>query len=257
VKQATAVLIAGLMRKEQFASRSIEEATRCFLRSPVLDALASGIETAHAATPLADGVLRVEYRTRLCNLTGPLAIKHRYSFPLLNEVRETGFLLDPERPEAASQVVIALDGARKGYFNVAAHDDEDHVMACSVLTYDHRGRLRPYVPRTEDAFVSPLELGEASLREERDELGRSVLRLRLELPGLAAPAEVRVGYNTVGIHEVRTFQAEPSRPVVISDLLLEDNPALLAGDWVIGVTDGQDRMLVNAIVHVDAVRGAG
>jgi hypothetical protein len=242
------------MRKDQFAGRSIEEANRRSLCSPALLALPGGIETEYRGSLFAEGVVEVEYRTRLLGLNGPLAMKHRYSFPLRNEVRETGFLLGPDQPEARSRLLIAMGGDRIGYFNVAAHDDEDYLMACSVLTYDLKGRVRPYAARSQDAFLSPFELGDASLRETRDEQGRAVLRLRFELPGLQGPAEVRVGYNTAGIQDVRAFEVGPRSPLVTSDLLLEDNPALLAGDWVIGASDEQDRMLLNAIVSVSAVR---
>src|SRR5512132_3452963 len=43
MKRAVAFLIAGLMRKESFAGRPIEEATVDYIRSPALAARTSGI----------------------------------------------------------------------------------------------------------------------------------------------------------------------------------------------------------------------
>jgi hypothetical protein len=254
MKRATAFLAAGLMRKDSFARESLEEAIADYVRSPGLAARTSGVECDYTGSLLSDGVVQVRYTTRLKGLTDHFALKHKYSFPLLNEVRETGFVLDLDRPAGTSEILIAMKDEKKGYFNIAIHDDENYLLHCSVLTYDRKGRVKPYVPVFHDKFVSPLELGHASLGEALDERGRRVFRLTLELKNLEGDTQVKVGYNTAGIHETRVFDVGPCGPVVVSDLLLEDNPRLLPGDWVIGATDEHDRMLVNGLVWLEAMR---
>jgi len=254
MKLSTAFLVAGLMRKDSFAHRSLEEAIADYVRSPNLAARTQGLEYDYTAGLLSDGVVKIRYTTRLKGLTDLFALKHRYSFPMLNEIRETGFVLDPDQPTGTSEILIAINDEKKGYFNIAIHDDENYLLHCSVLTYDRKGRVKPYVPVFRDKFVSPLDLGDASLEEALDDRGRRVLRLTLELKNLQGDTQVKVGYNTAGIHEARVFEVGPSGPIVVSDLLLEDNPRLLPGDWVIGATDEHDRMLVNGLVWLEALR---
>ncbi|MFD9077252.1 DUF5944 family protein, partial [Streptomyces lasiicapitis] len=74
--------------------------------------------------------------------------------------------------------------------------------------------------------------------------------------GLTRPPVVRGAHHPVGPRGVRRTHAAPAAPVVVSDLPLEDNPELLPGEWVIGATDGEDRMLVNGIVRVSDVGAA-
>jgi hypothetical protein len=252
MKHATAVLIAGLMRKETFADQSLERATAAYLNSRRLSEAADGVHTERMANRVAEGVIRVRCTTHLPGLRRPFALRHRFAFPLLNEVRETGHVVVPDQPFAASEILIALGDDRKGYFNIGVHDDENSLIATDVLTYDRNGRLSPYKPAFTDKFVSPLDLGPASLGEAVDEGGRRVLRLTLELRKPPEGTAVKIGYNALGVHEVRTFEVSPVNPVVVSDLPLDDNPHLQAGEWIIGATDAQDCMLVNGIVWLSA-----
>jgi len=242
------------MRKEAFVGRTIEEATAKYVISPSLTARTSGMDSALTAKLRSDRVIQVRYTTYLKGLTAPFAVKHKYSFPLLPEIRETGLVLHPSHPTGTSEILIAMNGQKRGYFNITVHDDEDYILSCTVLTYDRRGRVEPYAPVFQDKFVSPLALGHASLSEGFDEQGRRVLRLTIEIQKLEAETQVKVGYNAAGIHAVEIFRVGPRSPIVISDLLLEDNPALLPGIWVVGATDERDRMIVNGIVQLDPVR---
>ena len=250
MKLATATIVAGLMRNEAFLDRTVEEAIGEHVISPNLAESYSKVHCSYSSRLESPHLVEVRYNSRFDGLTGELAVKHVYSFPLLDEVRETGFVLSPGSCECTSELLIGLKGGAKGYFNVAVNDSDGYMLHSAVLTYDRHGEIRPYVPVVPDKFASPLGLGKSELGEAEDEAGRRVLRLVLELPALAGPTRVRVGYNTVGIHEVREFDVDPADPVVVSDLLLEDNPALLPGEWVIGASDAQDRMLVNGIVRI-------
>jgi len=256
LKSARAFLTAALMRKESFVGRSIEEATRDYFSSPGLAARSKGIECEYTSSLIADGVIQVRFTSCLRGLTDRFALKHKYSFPLLQEVRETGLVLDPFCSVGTSEIVIAMKDSKRGYFNITVHDDENYMIACNVLTYDRRGRVEPYTPIFPDKFVSPLQLGHSSLGEAVDDQGRRVLRLVLELKQLSKRTTIKVGYNATGIHDVRVFEVNPSSPVVTSDLLLDDNADLLPGDWVVGVTDEADRLLVNGVVQVEPVRAA-
>nr|AFJ68086.1 cyclodehydratase [Streptomyces nobilis] len=250
MRQATTRLVAGLMRKEEFAGRSLEEAMARYVISPTLASRTAAVHCSHSGRLASPGVVELRCTTRVEGLTRPFAVKHTYSFPLLNEVRESGLVLRPETPGGTTETLVALKDGAKSYVNVAVHDDEGYMLYSSVLTYNRRGEVRPYVPVFPDKFTSPLSLGHADLGEAVDEQGRRVLRLVLGLEELTGPTVVKVGYNTAGIQEVRRFEAAPAAPVVVSDLPLEDNPELLPGEWVIGATDGEDRMLVNGIVRM-------
>lgn len=253
MKYATARPVAGLMRKEAFAGVPLEQAMGRHVISPALPARARAVRCAHAGRLVAPGVVEIRCTTEADGLTGPFAVRHAYTFPLLDEVRERGVVLRPRTPSGTTAILVALDQGAKSYVNVAGHDDEGYLLHSSVLTYDRHGDLRPYAPLTPDKFTSPLALGAADLGETDDERGRRVLRLRLELEALTGPVVVQVGYNAIGVQEVRQFEPGPQDPVVVCDLPLEDNPLLVPGEWVVGVTDGQDRMLVNGIVRVAPV----
>lgn len=255
MRHATTSLVAGLMRKEEFSGRTLEEAMARYVISPTLASRTAAVHCSVAGRLAAPGVVELRCTTRLDGLTEPFALKHTYTFPLLDEVRESGLVLRPDTPGGTSEILVALKDGAKSYVNVAVHDDEGYLLYSSVLTYDRRGEVRPYVPVIPDKFTSPLSLGKAELGEAVDARGRRVLRLVLELEELTGPALVKVGYNTLGIQEVRRFEAGPADPVVVSDLLLENNPELLPGEWVIGVTDAEDRMLVNGIVRVTPMGG--
>jgi len=250
MRHATATLVTGLMRKESFSDAPLDEAMAKYVISPTLYARATSVTGRHAAELVAPDLLEIRYTTRLTGLAGPFALTHTHVFPLRNESRRTGGIVQPEAPEFTSAVLIALGRDSCGYVNVSAYDDEDYLIRSEVLTYNRAGRVRPYLPVIPDKFSSPLPLGEAHLGEALDESGRRVLRLTFALTGLAEPTTVKVGYSTLGIHSVREFKAYPHDPVVVSDLVLDDNPELLPGEWVVGVTDGQDRMLVNGIVRI-------
>jgi hypothetical protein len=250
MKLATATPVAGLMRKEAFIDRTLDEAMGEYVISPNLGAIAGKVHHSHSSRLVGPDVVEIRYSTRFEGLTENFALKHVYSFPLLNEVRETGFVLGSDSCECTSEVLIALKNGAKGYVNIAANDSEGYMLRATVLTYDRNGDVRPYVPVIPDKFTSPLTLGKAELCEIVDEAGRRVLRLLLELPSLTGTTKIKVGYNTLGIHEVREFAVGPADPVVVSDLLLENNPALLPGEWVIAASDAQDRMLVNGIVRI-------
>ncbi|MFJ1730844.1 DUF5944 family protein [Streptomyces sp. NPDC088254] len=259
MRHATTSLVAGLMRKEEFSGRSLEEAMARYVISPTLASRTAGVHCSHSGRLAAPGVVELRCTTRVDGLTEPFALKHTYTFPLLDEVRESGLVLHPETPSGTSEVLVALKDGAKSYVNVAVHDDEGYMLHSSVLTYNRRGDVRPYVPVIPDKFTSPVSLGKAELGEAVDEQGRRVLRLVLGLEELTDCTLVKVGYNTLGIQHVRHFEATPTDPMVVSDLLLENNPELLPGEWVIGATDAEDRMLVNGIVRIsplDGPRGA-
>ena len=254
MKSARVFLVAALMRKDSFLGRSIEDATSDYVISPGLAARTKGIECDYTSSLVSDGVVQVRFTSGLRGLTERFALKHKYSFPLLQEVREIGFILDPFRSAGTSEILIAMRDSKRGYFNFTVYDDENYMIACNVLTYDRRGRVQPYTPVFRDKFVSPLLLGHSSLGETVDDQGRRVLRLVLELKQLSERTTIKVGYSATGMHDVRVFEVNPSSPVVTSDLLLDDNADLLPGDWVVGVTDESDRMLVNGIVQLEPVR---
>lgn len=250
MRHATATLVAGLMRKESFADAPLDEAMARYVISPTLYARATSVSGRYAAELVAPDLLQIRYTTRLTGLSGPFALTHTHVFPLRNESRRTGGIVRPGAPEFTSAVLVALSQDNRGYVNVSVYDDEDYLIRSEVLTYNRAGGVRPYLPVIPDKFSSPLPLGEAHLGEAVDGSGRRVLRLTVELAGLTEPTTVKVGYSALGIHTVREVKAYPHDPIVVSDLVLDDNPELLPGEWVIGVTDGQDRMLVNGIVRI-------
>jgi hypothetical protein len=250
MRHATATLVAGLMRKEAFAGASLGEAMNGYVISPTLAARTTGVHCSHAARLLSPDLLEIRYTTRVDGLGGPYALKHVYTFPLRNEVWQTAAVVHPESPECTSAVLVALAEHGPGYVNVAVNDDENYMIRTAVLSYNRYGDVRPYTPLVPDKFSSPLPLGKAELGETVDERGRRVLRLALELAGLDEPTTVKVGYCSLGIHRVGRFDVVPADPVVTSDLLLDDNPELLPGEWVVAATDAQNRMLVNGIVRL-------
>ncbi|MFD9077251.1 DUF5944 family protein, partial [Streptomyces lasiicapitis] len=138
--------------------------------------------------------------------------------------------------------LVALKDGAKSYVNVAVHDDEGYMLYSSVLTYNRRGEVRPYVPVFPDKFTSPLSLGQADLGEATDERGRRVLRLVLGLEELTGPTVVKVGYNTVGIQEVRRFEAAPAAPGGGSDQPRGAKPARGPGGWVCGGAPRRGRL---------------
>lgn len=251
MRSAKVVLTTDLMTNKGFMGKSIHEAVNSYVISPDLQEYTDGIECSYTSELVREGVVRVTYTSRLKNLRKKISIVHRYSFPLLHELREIGYIVDPENPTATSQILIALGDYKKNYFNIAVHDSSNYMMSCDVLVYNQKGEIGHYY-MPESNFVSPLQIKHASIQETRDEAGRRVFRTMVELADITEPLTILVGYNASGITTTESHVVTPEHPVVISDVPLEDNPQLIPGDWLIGMTDEQNRLLINAVARVEA-----
>ncbi|WP_134684907.1 DUF5944 family protein [Brevibacillus migulae] len=251
MRSAKVVLTTDLMTNEGFFGKSIHEAVNSYVISPDLKEYTEGIECSYTSELVREGVVRVKYTSHLKNLQKTISIVHRYSFPLLHESREIGYIVSPENPQATSEILIALGDYKKNYFNIAVHDSSNYMMSCDVLVYNQKGEIGHYYMPESD-FVSPLPIKQASIVETRDKEGRRVFRTMVELGDITEPQDILVGYNASGITTTETHQVTPENPVVISDVPLEDNPNLIPGDWLIGMTDEKNRLLLNAVARVEA-----
>jgi hypothetical protein len=92
------------------------------------------------------------------------------------------------------------------------------------------------------------------LHEAHDARGGRVLRVSLGLEALTEDTLIKVGYNSLAGQILETHVVEPASPMIVSDLSLTSNPRLLPGELIVGVTDADDRMLINGILWLEADR---
>nr|UBK24773.1 McmE [Thermoactinomyces sp.] len=252
MRKAKIVLVADVMTNEKFAGKSLADAINAHSISSDLREYSQGIRCHYESERVREGVIRIRYTSELIDLTHSISIVHRYSFPLFHESREKGFILTPENPVATSEILIAIGDYKQNYFNITVHDSSHYMMHCDVLIYNHKGELKPYhLP--DEQFICPLQVEESLVTEEMNEEGVPVLRTKVVCSNVKEKQKILVGYNSTGITTEETHYITPEKPVILSEVPLRENPQLIPGDFLIGMTDDRNRLLVNALARCEVI----
>lgn len=253
MRRARVTQTAAIMKNSAMPFKSLHESMADHVISPLAQRLGQPLACAYHGEAL-EGAVRVRYTSTLPNLRERVALKHKFYFPLLQEMREKAFVVTPEDPQATSEIIIHLGGKKRGYFNVGIYDSDHYLLASDVLVYGTNPPLSPYPRKAE--FMSPIVVSDAQLQELRDESGRRRLRFTLHLDPSTEDRSFTFGWNATGIYREERRHVPPGESTFYTELLLDENPDLVAGDWIIGAGDAQMRMMAEAMIHVEA-DGAG
>ena len=234
----------SVVRKEDFADTSdIATAYGRHVTSPHHGP--SPTSLSFVAEPVPGGV-RLRATSTTPGLAGPTKISHRFYFIDDDEERRRLHQLTPDDPEVTTELLVSLAGKTRDYCHASVFDAQDNLLATQAVVFDTAGRIVTY--QFSDRYVSPLPLRDVVVAETHDELGRRVVRTRLELGDLAGPAKVAVAWQSIGSIHRSEFVCSPGDPVVQHDMQLDDNPLLASGQWVVIAVDEEDRLLAQALL---------
>jgi hypothetical protein len=236
----------SIVRKEDFADTDlIPEAYGRHILSRCLPPNQYSVTCSSSAEPAGTG-LRLRFSSKVDGLGEPVMLTHRFYFVDRDETRERFHVVDPDAPEATTELLILLDGFDRDYCHASVYDAEDRLLAVHALVFDRDGRIVPY-PFSQ-RYISPLDLGRAVLEETADADGRRTLRFTVGLTGLTEPVRVDLAWQGIGWIDRRELSCTPERPEVHLEIPLDDNPMLAPGDWVVIAVDEYDRFLAQTLV---------
>ncbi|MEV5505165.1 DUF5944 family protein [Streptomyces orinoci] len=246
--------VVGMVRKDDFAHTSdIREAFARHVSSRQLPPESSPLQLTVDTQPLGTGI-RLTLTSAVGKLTGPATVTHKFFFVDRDECRIYHRTLTPEEPAATSEVLVLFeDGRDRDYCHASVHDGENRLLAVQAVVFDRAGRHVPY-PFTSQ-YVCPLALDAADLRFTRDAQGRRVARFSLSLTGLTGPEHIAVAWEAVGVIHRTELVCTPEQPAVTHDMVLDDNPHLAPGDWVVIAVDDKDRLLAQTLVTLVPATG--
>lgn len=228
----------SVLRNEDFAATS--SLTAATQRRLISDQF-SGVQCGTTAEVVGDGV-RLRFTSRVEGVQRETAVVHKFFFIERSETRERAHLVTPEDSECTTELLVAFaEEQEKDYFNASVYDNDGRIIATDSIVFNNQGKIVPY-PFV-DKYVSPLELGDASLTEARDAEGRRVARFQIQLTGLEADESVYLLWEAMGIIHREERVCTPDSPVAALDLVLDDNPAVVACDWIAIAVDAQERVI--------------
>ena len=195
------------------------------------------------------GGVKLTLHTHFADMLEEQAITHKFYFVNRSETREVVHTVGPDFPEASTELMILFDETEsRDYFNFSLLDHEGMQLVVDSIVFDSLGRTVTY-PFSEHR-VSPLILDNVALSEIIEENGKHVARFQISFKELEEPTEVHINWETMGITYRHTSMCSKDRPHMYADLVLDDNPLVVSGDWVAIAVDDNERIIAQTIFRI-------